>query len=677
MFKQYVCTLVFLTTLSQLSSCSKGPLGSGGSVNPDIISGVAATGAPISGGKVKFKGSDGDVVEDITTEADGSYSADVADLARPILVVVETPSGNYISVASESALASGKKINVTPISHIIVANVFGNADADDLYANFATEASEYSDTVLEEQKTELYNKFVAAGLIGATGVVGAGVDLLNGVLLAGTSSGFDGLLDVLDINTNVGGSMEIKLKGDSTPFVVDAPSVANEIPSVHIPSIAAATAQLSVLEQIRVRLTAFAKLHTDNKNCSGPAVDNNSSCDIDTLGTKFLAHLHPQYQQDGITIAGGGVWDWICRNDADTYITTRAGCFDSDARIALETILIKDVSLISYDSGTEVALISVNIYENGVLEGSEDFYMKKDAGVFKVLGNKKTFKYWIETETVKETIYDISAATAADTYSVNLSFWYDNAGGNLFVGGEQLTLTAVSGNPIFAGNSSTMSIYLAKIQNWDENNVCSPGISFTTTPTPYITMWNQPPMAHGYGNYATVCPSDANPCDCNAYNFDWESQRLNLTPTMISKMAKSERISMTHAGLSLADEFVIKKPLLLTSANEATYVPTFGKTVAQFCSDPKSALNLSVGNGSLDHISLYVGHSEPDYSDWTSENRDENFEDVSSATYDPNNDDDEPGVIVPTGRIVNYSYLYISSDDEFDRRVVRRVSCQQ
>ncbi len=666
MSKRYVYSLALLYSLSQLASCSKSS-SSSGSINPDLVSGVAATGAPISGGKVKLKGADGDVVEDITTGSDGSYSANVAELDRPILVQVESPSGEkYISVASESALASGKKINVTPISHIIVANVFGNADADDLFANFTTESSDFSEAALEGQKQELFDKFVAAGLIGSSGVVGSSVDLLNGELLAGTSQGMDGLLDVIDVNTGAAGAMEIKLKGDPTPFVIDNPAVTAEAPSAHVPDVAAAIAQLSVIEQIRARLTAFANLHTANKNCSGTPVDS-GACDLDTLESLFLPYLHADYQQDGIDIADGAIWDWICRTPDDTYVTSKGQCL-SDADVVLEDITIKDVTLINYDPVSTVALIAVNIYANGELDGSEDFYMKKNgAGVFQILGNKKTFRYHIDTESELETKYVASPLSSVDTYRVTLSFWY-NASGASYAHGQQFTLTALSGNQIFPGPSATMPLYLTKIAKHD-GMTCSTDLAFTTSATPYITTWSEIPEDRVYGTFAQACGAETDPCVCNP-NFDWETQKLKLTPAMISAMDKSERIGLTHVGgVATADEFVIKKPLVLNQYNASTYVPSFGKTAAAFCADSTANLALSVANGNLDHINLYWGHL--DGMSWGNSSADSDLPEAPTAAYSP-----VPSPAIPGSASVNYAYLYLSSDDDFGRRIVRRVSCE-
>lgn len=167
MKKKYVSSILTLSTLAVLTGClgGKGGLTSSSS-SGSIMSGVAATGAPISGGQVQIKGSNGATVED-TTESDGSYSADVSSLREPYLVRVIAPSGEkYISVASQSALAQGKKINVTPLTHTIVANVFATANADEIFSNFETKAQDFSEAKLEDEKHELLQKFVDAGLLG-------------------------------------------------------------------------------------------------------------------------------------------------------------------------------------------------------------------------------------------------------------------------------------------------------------------------------------------------------------------------------------------------------------------------------------------------------------------------------------------------------------------------------
>jgi len=700
MFKRYVCSVALLATLTQVTSCSKSAtVESGSIVDPDVISGVAATGAPISGGRVKIKGSDGTTPVETETEADGSYSVDIASLKEPYLVQVESPSGEkYISVASQSALAEGKKINVTPLSHMIVANVFGEADADALFDDFENASGDFTEAKLEEQKVALFDKLVATGLIGSSGVVDSSVDLLNGDLLAGTSQGIDGLLDVIEVKTGAAATTGIvlTLKGESTPIITDKVNAADTVPPVSVATqLTAIKAQLTVLDKIRASLQSFADFNTAKKSCSGAPVDDGSACDVDTLASQYTKYFHADFQEEGYN-RSQIVWDWFCVQDDDGWVTSKTMCMNN-GEIDIESVVLKDVNLIKYDDSTKVAIVSLNVYFDGVLEGSEDFYMKLDstADMFKFVGNKKTFRYWIDTESVFKSDY-VGGATPSlvNDYSVIVSMWYDTPGAHTFDGDEVFTMTALSGNAIFpngASGSKTKSLYLVKAPVHDEAGQCSIGLAFSTSNKPYKIM-----LADGTtttGSYTEACGT-ADPCmGCQSIDdkgnidpmddeylssayFDWESHRLVLTEDLVMKMNKTERISLTSSSgvAGITDEFIIRKPLVINQFNAASIVPTFGKTVAQLCSSLSftSPLNIAVASGQLSDVSYYLSYHDGSYN-WQNVTAKEELHEnpVSSLAWEP-----DFGV-TPTGtEEIPFAHLYLSSRDDLDRRFVRQVSCQ-
>jgi hypothetical protein len=701
MFKRYVCSVALLAALTQVTSCSQSAkIESGSIVNPDVMSGVAATGAPIVNGKVKIKGSDNAAPVETETETDGSYSADIASLREPYLVQVESPSGDkLISVASKSALAQGKKINVTPLSHMIVANVFGTADADELFDSFEDAAAEFTEAKLEVQKQALFQKLVATGLIGSSGVVDSSVDLLNGDLLAGTSKGLDGLLDVIEVKTGSAKTTGIvlTLKGESTPIITDKVNAPDTTPVVSVAAqITQIKAQLSVLDQIREALNNFATFNTSKISCNGDPVDNASACGLDTLATQYKRYFHPDFKEDGFN-RDQIVWDWFCVADDDHWITSKQDCKDN-GKIDIESIVLKDVNLIKYDATSKEAIISLNVFIDGFLEGSEDFYMKLDSSdnKFKFVGNKKTFRYWIDSESLFQSNFNNNATPKqVDDYSVIVSMWYEGNGGHAFDGDEVFRMTALSGNAIFPGGengSTSMNLYLVKAPVHDEQGQCSMGLAFSTTNKPYK-------ISDSAGNissatYAEACGT-ANACNgCNSQvgqdtpedytddvytwsYFDWESQRLNMTEALVMKMSKSERISLTSlSGVSgVSDEFIIRRPLVLTKFNAPSIVPTLsGLSVAQFCSGLSltGSYNVSVGNGRLSDLSLYLSYHDSSYV-WDNVTAREELHDTPKSSHSWVLDFElDP---IPTGVQIPFAHLYMSSRDEQDRSFVRQISC--
>lgn len=680
---KYISSLMTVSTFILIAGCSGGSQSTSGSSSGLIMSGVAATGAPISAGKVEVKGANGVIVED-TTNSDGSYQADVSTLTEPYLIRVIAPSGEkYISVASKSALAEGKKINVTPLTHIIVANVFNNASADDVFSNFETNSSDFTEQKLEDEKDELLQKFVSAGLVGNGKIASADIDLLNGNLAAGTSQGVDGLLDVIQVNTDASAGIEIKLKGAATAMITDkVDAVDPVVVAISQAEFDAAEAQLDVIGQLRIRMNALAALHSSKVSCNGAPKDDGSACDIDTLYNTFLPYFHADFQEEGLNRAAG-VWGWFCRvGDNDEEATTKTQCLTSGS-ILFENVALKDITLISYDDTTKVALISFNFYLDGVLKGSEEMYLKLDTGdnIYKLLGSKKTFKYWIDTESLFSTTYDKSNNSTGyqgvSAYSVNLNFYYKNSGSYTFNGSETFTLTATSGHQIFPGNSATMSLYLIVGPDYSNANSCTTGLVFSTTQNPY-KIFNQQNGQTTYADYATACAYTNDPCNCrpdansNAY-FDHDvAQKVAMPVTQVVLMDKIENISLTGSGVT-ADAFSIKKPLVVNEFNAAKHIPSFGMTVASFCKDINfsTPLNLSTQSGTLNYISLHHGFSDANNSAWKSKSDSVNYWDsnLTSTTYTPN----FSGVL--STDVIRNSHLYLSAHDEFERQFVRRVNC--
>lgn len=671
MKKKYVSSILTLSTLAVLTGCLGGKATLTSGSTGSTISGVAATGAPISGGQVQIKGSNGATVSDITG-ADGSYSADVSSLNEPYLVRVIAPSGEkYITVASQSALAEGRKINVTPLTHTIVANVFASANADDIFTNFESKSRDFSESKLQEQKRELLQKLVAAGLAGEGKIVPANVDLLNGTILAGTSAGVDGLLDVIQVNTDATAGIEIKLKGVNTPVIVDKVNAPDpSVSGISNDQLVSARAQLSIIDQLRERLKALAALHSSKVACAGVDVNTieaASPCNPDLLHTTFLPFFHPEFNEEGNQQAEG-VWSWICDNDD-------ANSRDTCGILKFQSVSLKDITLIHYDETTKVALISFNVYMNGVLHGMEEMFLKKDStdNQFKLLGNRKSFKYWIETQSLVENKLVPGSATPDTKYSVNLNFYYKGAGSYHFSNGASFTLT--SSKAIFPNNSTTMPLYLVTGPQWNENGQCSTGLVFSTTSTPYKVFdpTNSTPTD---ATFAEAC-TNGDACHCQpggnkfAYYDHENAQKITLSASQVALMDRIEKVSLSGSGVS-GDVFTIRKPLLLNEFNAPLYAPRLNVTIPQFCAnqDPQRAWNVSVGAGYLSHVNINYGIQAPDMT-WKNANDNEDFHDdgLKTTTFAPQFTN------LANGDVVRGANIWLSARDEFDRQFVRQISC--
>lgn len=96
------------------------------------IGGTAATGAALAGAAVSLKCAGGNATA--TTASDGSYSANIVGGALPCVARV-TPSGG--GAAMYGAAASGTRINLTPLTHLIVAQL-AQADPAAYYDGFGS-----------------------------------------------------------------------------------------------------------------------------------------------------------------------------------------------------------------------------------------------------------------------------------------------------------------------------------------------------------------------------------------------------------------------------------------------------------------------------------------------------------------------------------------------------------
>lgn len=177
-----------------IAGCGGG--GAGGTTASATLSGTAASGAPITGA-VTVKDSAG-AEKTVQINVDGSYSIDVSGMATgPFLLkasgTVGSKSVTLLSVATTTDVNG--KINITPFTDLIVANVSGKS-AEDFYnaPNYSllvkTELDAAEDT-LQKRLKPLLDKF---GILATT-------DLLRTDFKA-DHSGLDGVLDMVKVTVD-------------------------------------------------------------------------------------------------------------------------------------------------------------------------------------------------------------------------------------------------------------------------------------------------------------------------------------------------------------------------------------------------------------------------------------------------------------------------------------------
>ncbi|MBI4294220.1 MAG: fibronectin type III domain-containing protein [Betaproteobacteria bacterium] len=135
-----IAALSLITISAIIAACGGGGSGGGGSVadvastgvTPQVLSGVAATGAPMIG-QVSVKDSSSAPKEKTTvTGSDGSFSFDVSDMKAPFMLKATSAVGGttMYSFADQPGTA-----NIHPLSSVAVARAAEVDDPEDAYQN--------------------------------------------------------------------------------------------------------------------------------------------------------------------------------------------------------------------------------------------------------------------------------------------------------------------------------------------------------------------------------------------------------------------------------------------------------------------------------------------------------------------------------------------------------------
>jgi len=173
-------SIALLSTALLLTACGGGGGGGGGSTSGLTISGVAATGAAISGGTIEVTCATGTGTS--TTNADGTYTVTVTNGAQPCILRATDP---ITKVQLHSILESGSTTtNITPVTDLVVANTLSSTPATS-FSNFdATARAKVTSSNIASAVTMV--KAVTAQL--GTDADLSGVDVMKGSMVAATSN---------------------------------------------------------------------------------------------------------------------------------------------------------------------------------------------------------------------------------------------------------------------------------------------------------------------------------------------------------------------------------------------------------------------------------------------------------------------------------------------------------
>ena len=192
-------------TLALLTACGGGTSDSGSApvtppVTPPVaptathLTGTAAVGAPMTQGKLRVLDATGAVVaSDITINDDGTYDAGALTGTAPWRIEACGYTGANYGCIYSVAQAAGTA-NVTPLTTAMITLATGQTP-DTLMADGANAPST---TALNAAQTQLQTGL--AGTLTDAGVA-ANLDFTTGTLAAGTRSGYDRVLDAVNVTT--------------------------------------------------------------------------------------------------------------------------------------------------------------------------------------------------------------------------------------------------------------------------------------------------------------------------------------------------------------------------------------------------------------------------------------------------------------------------------------------
>lgn len=202
-FSWFPMVALFFGIVLALAGCggggggdSSGGGGDTGTVGSSYVEGVAAAGAPIVG-TINIRGADG-TLSLSAIEADGAFRVNVDALTAPFTIWVEG-SANGKEVTLYATIADPGRVNVTPVTHAIMALALGE-DPEAYFSGDAT-AAPPSDDAIAQAKSAILS--ILDGVFGTVGLTD-GFDLINGEFTA-DGTGFDAILDAIDMTVADGG----------------------------------------------------------------------------------------------------------------------------------------------------------------------------------------------------------------------------------------------------------------------------------------------------------------------------------------------------------------------------------------------------------------------------------------------------------------------------------------
>lgn len=194
-FRAYKTALFFAVLTLIISGCNGGGSASdaGTPAPTKMVTGVAATGAPVVGAVTLKDSSPVSVELRTSTAVDGSFSFNTTDLTAPFILRSSSGGNAIYSLAIDSGIT-----NITPLTTIVLSMANGGADLETMYAkpnlaDIKAAAAKMPDAVFALQSTldPLLKQYSVSG------------NILNAPFIA-NHTGVDALLDAINVTISAG-----------------------------------------------------------------------------------------------------------------------------------------------------------------------------------------------------------------------------------------------------------------------------------------------------------------------------------------------------------------------------------------------------------------------------------------------------------------------------------------
>ncbi|ATH06750.1 hypothetical protein BIY24_01980 [Halobacteriovorax marinus] len=583
-FKLLNClsTTAFMLALASCGGSSSGGSSAGGSSSG--LSGVAATGAPMAKASVFIVDSNGKNGVSVKTADDGSYTISISDLAAPFLIkVIGTDGKTLMSSASEEDVQAKKKVNVTPLTHVITSNVVGNGDANKMFEAFKNKASLLTKVNLDSQKNKLKEKLKAAGIFSGLSV-SEDIDILNGELNAGTGAGMDKVLDAIKVDVAEEGaviapksdpsnSFSDNLTDDSadTDMTTYTPTTPTKLESANTLMTELKTTMTSIN-------TTIANFGTDKDSAHAAVRDN---------------LIHDDFLHNGVGGLSDGAWYMLCDGLTDADSTSDNDISSSDCtnyeggdmatasfkNLNIEKIYDADGDGVLKEAGDYVD-VTYDWYDDGEFDGKETDRFAWDASdsKWKWIGNGSKYKVYFESLSKKETSVTFSSPTnsvATNKYTAGLNMYVPSGGAPA----DGSVYMEVSGPGIGDGSTPKKVVYNSSMSTFVFEDIQYLDADGVPTATP--NYWDSPTNSVPRYNYRS-----------NFINFD-ESRIKEMN------LINDYTISFKKTADDSADGSLVvslTKPVLLTAENESHFIVELEEPSA-YCAAPPTAIHGTVPNG--------------------------------------------------------------------------------